>query len=239
MTFVPRSWLPCAGPGEAEASIASAVEDWIGHWLADPPVLVCVPLDETSRNQDIALSVRNKAALGLAACGNRADAANPRDLEVLEAVGTALLEDLQAWLAGLESAEIGPAGKSAFVLRSAGKPWSIRIALSDGQINCLRKRAAGALRKIEPAPLMQALQTETGVLGCHLGRARLTAADISALSPGDLIVLDRGLNDIVPVTVQGNVCAAGSARVARDGGAIGIRMAEAIGLHTRIEEIDG
>jgi hypothetical protein len=115
------------------------------------------------------------------------------------------------------------------VAASSGE-WSLLLAFDEGMLIRLRKAMAGSSRKPDVVPLSTALAGEEIPLGCHLGSATITFADLSALAAGDVLVLDRRLDAPVPLTIDGNLPRTGQAQIGPQAGAIQVTLTEAIDL---------
>lgn len=238
MTHEPQPWLPPAAPGEVESALRDAATVWLARWVVDAPCRDTpdVTSDEGGEHRPAGATATDLATLGAAACANRADPLNPRDREALERVGRAMLNDLVADIAGRAgSTEHGEHGcdaapHAAYVLASSALGWSIGIKISAAQQIALRRRASYPARSMRLGSLQAALKDELVEVGCHLGRASLTAAEVAALGVGDLIVLDRQLRNALPLTVAGSVCARGTACVERTDECFAIRIESELDL---------
>lgn len=225
-------WLPPARQDEIESAIRRAFADWLGAWLAKVPDLACRVDDGSVAVSPIAQGIdatrSDLVALGLAACDGRADAENSLDSRILMAVGIAIVEQARVWLA-----ELGPS-ESGDMMRCEISPrdgtWTVTLALGNGQVNRLRRQAAGVRRTVKLSPIGEAMGSETAVIGCLIGRTQISTAEVAGLAQGDLIVLGSRPADTLAVTVAGNVCAEGSVRIGQREGAINMSIVEPVGL---------
>ncbi len=67
------------------------------------------------------------------------------------------------------------------------------------------------------APRREALQQQKLHLGCKIGQCRVTLADMKALAPGDILILDRGLDDKVDALIADRTFAPACGTLDRDG----------------------
>jgi hypothetical protein len=234
MSAIAVPWLPPPRKGEAEAAIAKVLAPWSAAWFAQAVRLTVVPAAPAPTSPAgwhgdgdarAAAEACDTVALGLTACAGRADPANPADRQVLEAIGAEMLADLAMRL-GEASAGEGARFEHGFAVEPECGGWRMALALGAGALTRARKAAAGSGRRPLVAPLAAALADEDVGLGCHLGEARVTAAEIAALAVGDLLVLDRGLDAPLPLTVAGAVPRTGLARIAAADGTIRVTVAE-------------
>ena len=223
MNAVAMPWLPPPREGEVAGAIAFVIGQWLADWMRSPPRLVVEDVAAPAGGQSgwqVRADRPDLLALGNAACAGQGDADNPLDEHVLCGVGSAMIDDL---LGRVESAGTAP---ECFDVIDHNGQWRIQLALDAAAIVQARRAAAGFSRQLEPVPLATALASEDVVLGCHLGAAHLTMAEVAALSLGDVIVLDRDLHAPVPLTVAGVMPQAGAARIGSDAGQLRVTVTE-------------
>lgn len=250
MSLAVFPWLPTASRADLEAAMRRLVGQWLGDWIIGPaPIDVATPARVEGDAGDwsggsgrwMHATKDDLMTLGLAACGGRADRSNPVDRGMLKHIGEEMRVDLLARLGAEAQAnpdwrQVGGSlehdgtarAKHRYRVAGSADGWSLVIALDDSALVRLRKTAAGSSRTIILAPLAEALAGESVMLGCHLGRAEISAADLSALGPGDVLVLDRLLDGPIPVTVEGKLPRAGKARIGASDGTIEVKLTEAI-----------
>lgn len=239
-------WLPPASQSETERAIARLADSWAERWfIAAPPSRAT---GESGKPRSalrwlgsplcaIGAAPADFVLFGLAVVAGKADAGNPRDAELLRELGEAAATDLAAAFLhtvdpDARSVEVAAASldRAALSYRLSGfAPVSLEIALAPAALVGLRRRLAGRRGGPMLGRFDDALSGEMIRLGCHLGEARLTAGDIACLAKGDLIVLQRGTADRLPLTVEGRRAGAGKATFAdQGGGAIVLRIDEAV-----------
>lgn len=256
MTLTVSPWLPAASRADLDILMRRVINRWLADWIVEA---VRVDIATPAPAPGSADSWRGAhgawlyqrpddvVALGLAACDGRADLINPVDRALLEQVGSEMLEDLVGRLGGNAginaTSRSGPAAsghdgpeREKYRFRVAGSPgdWSLLLAFDDTGLIRLRKAAAGSYRTPDLVPFSVALAGEEVGLGCHLGSAQITAADISALAIGDVLVLDRCLDAPVPLTVDGHRLRTAEARIEAQAGAIQVTVTETIDLMQEI-----
>jgi flagellar motor switch/type III secretory pathway protein FliN len=244
MSGRPTPWLPAAEPGALERDLARLAAGWSDDWLqAPPPITVAAgsPVPDPAQawhgcaGAGLGTPAAAAIALGHAALGHRGDLANARDRQVVEAVGRRAAADLAERLCRIAApaeapGELAGPPDEATVLCLQGGEWSLAAALGSAAAVRLRRRFAG---RREPPPLARlgdALAGEAVTLGCHLGRAELSAGEVATLGAGDLVVLDRRVDDPLPLTVHGTVAARGRAAIEARADTHAIRITETLDL---------
>jgi hypothetical protein len=164
------------------------------------------------------------SALALAACAGRAMPENHQDRAVLEELGNVIVADLAATLSHLYGAD--EAERRRLTLAPADGAWRIELALGGSALARIRREAAGSARVPDVRPFADALAAEPARLGAHLGHARLCAGVVEALVEGDVVVFDRTTLAPVPLTIEGELPEAGSARIAAQAGAVQVTLIE-------------
>jgi len=252
MSLEPLPWLPAASRADLETVMRFVVERWLADWITGPvgfDIVSSAQPDNVSddwrgaRGAWLQGGLADAAALGLAACDGRADSINPVDRDLLERVGDDMLNDFLVRLgAGPGKNAVpergytapgpnGPDGaKHRFRVAASKGEWSLLLALGESVLVRLRKAMAGSSRTPDIIPLSTALAGEEVRLGCHLGSAGITAADLSTLTAGDVLVFDRHIEASVPLTINGNLPRTGRALIGAQAGAIQVTLTEAIDL---------
>lgn len=238
MTGRPRFWLPPAKVGEVEAALSRLAETWLKRWLVDPGAPACSrrpsingkapPIDEGRVIVNADLS-----ALARAACASRAEPGNGRDSAVVDALAQHMLRDFLDQLPRLNDCAFVPAASAAsrltlFRLKDAAQGWTIELQLDELQLVAVRRSAAGSSKRSAPEAVRKAVSSEKATLGCHLGVARLSAAEAASLAQGDLLVLDSKHTDPLAITVAGRRCSAGRARISTDHAAVAVKVEQPI-----------
>lgn len=242
-------WLPPPGAGDVERAIRWALERWFPEWLADAPVFA-VSVRPRAEAPSLAWAGRPGArlalwgdagaALGLAICGGKADTDCAADREVVQALAERCIDDVGQSLAEVVSSQVRPresAADSETIYQATANPggWAIAIGLGKAEIVALRRTASNpkATARITHSRL-SALGPEIVELGCHLGEAELTSRALASLAQGDVVVLDRRAQDLLPITVEGWEAADGRARITATHGAAQMAICERIGLTRKV-----
>lgn len=234
MTTVARTWLPSLSqvPPRLQAGFADAVAGWSAHWFADAPTPMgafrkCRTVSPSGtafdwRGSDDGLSVgcADDAAVQTGArmidvpARDRSDP----DRRLLEQIGTACLDDLRDRVGKVA----GTARADSWRQGVAAPDWTasvgdaVAIGLSDTLVATL---AARTLPSAVPPPLgsgREALAQIAIEVSAAVGRAELTVADLRALEIGDVVVLDRRVEDPVPIAIDRRPIDRGRARVRAD-----------------------
>jgi hypothetical protein len=231
MILEPIPWLPAAQPGEIADILDRAAARWLAEWFADPPRHRTEPVAgdaaaiawSGTAALAVGASALNAAALGNHIADRAGDLANPRDAELLTAVGNAAVLAFATHLHGMSGTEHGiaqnmdaaPFGAgSRYRMICAEGGWSIDMMLDDRTSIALRKHRAGRGDGPELVGLFEALADEDVALGCHLGKAALSAGELDQLAIGDLIVLDRRTDEALALTLHGEAASRGKATLA-------------------------
>lgn len=239
-------WLPPAPAEGLERQIASLAGEWAARWIGGTPSLTIEPAKQPFDPAvawrgcaAIAIGVRAEmlVALAQAALAGHGDIDNSRDREVFADIGRQATNDLAEFIcaiaspgADLEDLPPESLGNPEQSYRILGTDWALELILDSAAQVRLRRHVAGSRGRPALGRLAEALAPETVELGCHLGEASLWAADVAALAPGDLIVLDRRIAEPLPLTVAGNVTAHGKASIEAADGALSVRIADVVDL---------
>ncbi len=239
MTGTALPWLPPPQDGDVERAVAAFLGQWAEAWFVSAGEVRIKPHPGRG-GRDLRWAGAAGAAagipqtafakLGLALAGGGAEVDNPADQAVLERLGGEALADLGTRLAGMAGeAPLAAQDEPAFankVLHAAfgNESWGLHVALGAPAQLALRKIAAGQGPRPVLAKLADALAPEPVRIGCYLGSATISANDLAGLGVGDLIAFDRRLTDELPLTVADRIAGQGSAKVARDGGDLVVKI---------------
>lgn len=108
--------------------------------------------------------------------------------------------------------------------------WHILLALGSRARIAIRRAAAGGGPAPTLATLREAVAPERVAVGCHIGRATLSAGEVAGLAAGDLITFDRRLSDDLPLTVACQIASGGKARIVDEGEGPSVRIIHAAEL---------
>lgn len=224
-----RAWLPTdtTPPPALDAMLSDGVCGWSRRWFAgDGPVLrplVPQPSNRLTWSELDGGVMLGTASTALVETGARmldvpATNRSADDIALLEAVAEPCLADLQATLAALiqapRNAEWRPAGAEPQWSATIGDgPASLAVGLSQARFAMLVRRS---LPPCPPRPLgsaAAALASLPITVGAAVGRISIRVSDLSALTIGDIVVLDQRATDPVPIAVNGNALARGRVRV--------------------------
>lgn len=226
-------WLPAGTdlPASVATALAARIEAWSSRWfVADAPRLhgtlarsSAAPLDglawEASGAVAIGRSAETLAALGALVLDVPVPKA-PGDGEVIERVAHACLDELKTSLAsfaGEEGAWQPVSMAAAFPYRAelvaTSRQLRLRLGLSgDGFARLVRNSLPPVTRPPldRIAPAIAQVQASLGV---RIGASQLTLEEFAALAPGDVVLLDTGLDAALSLTLDGAAATKGSARL--------------------------
>jgi flagellar motor switch/type III secretory pathway protein FliN len=259
MTVACRSWLPdgAIAPASAQRALADMVESWSGEWFAGEPMRVAGPLARIAAARAelrkavwhgcddgvaIGLPPAGTVALGAMVLGVQTAAGqrNDQDLALLEALGKECLDSLKSRL--VQRLALGKSVWHPFEARrsevavhrleivAVARGLTLQLELSPA---CFARFIRDALPDPAPgAPLgagSGALASIPITLSALLGRCGITVAELASLGCGDVLLLDRATEDILPLAVGGVPLARGSCTVveAERGPALSIVQAPA------------
>jgi flagellar motor switch/type III secretory pathway protein FliN len=256
-----RPWLPAnaARDETLTRAIETRASTWAGRWFVKPKP-VSVKMQEVRDRVVLAsdsmcwrhsaggfvssLAPMAHAPIASAMLGVETGAhkLTPDDHRVLRELAQLSLRDLTADIAkliGLTGAvdvtdERQAAASFRYLLQMGGATQLFEILLSEE-----RAVEARALLLEPPArnaaPLYgrdEALTRQRIRLGAMIGRGQLGLGELKRLSPGDVIVLDRGPDDELDLAING-VSAGGACSVLRDGADLRLRIDQIqTGQHT-------
>jgi len=241
-------WLPPAPTGAVERLIAMLADSWAAEWIDAPARCRVSDADPSADGASIWHGAATAAVgmdpaqaleLGQAIVADAGDPENPRDRDILEKLGEAAMAKLAAALVKATEADgaeklCRPDANNTLYRLSGGHGWTAHISLGDLSAVRLRQHGAGRLHRPALGQMSRAFASERVRLGCHLGKAELFAGDLAALTKGDLIVLDRGTADDLPITIDGAAAATGKASVAAEAEGLVVRIRETPSLATGI-----
>lgn len=227
-----RTWLPASAvaDGRSAARVERDVRAWLERWFADaglhdaaitgPGAMpdgaskALVPLLE---GVAIRWSADTAVRWGRAALGHQAKGGLSRpDGEILAKLGTRMREELSTILAG--SLGAAPAA-SGDVPKRGGRVWHlaagrngasplVELWIGEERMTWLRRSLCGPaapppLRAVEIGRAAAECEAEFTV---RLGSARVSVSELRDLAPGDLLVLDRSLDEPVRLEAAAGGC---------------------------------
>ncbi|MBQ1496684.1 MAG: FliM/FliN family flagellar motor switch protein [Sphingomonas sp.] len=243
MTLPFRLWLPdgAATPPAAQRALADMIESWSGEWFAGEPMRVAgalariaAPRGELRKavwhscDEGLAIGLPPAGAMALgamvlgvpAAAGQR----NAHDQALLEALGKDCLDGLKSRL--VQCLALGrPVWHQSEAGRGEGPVHRLEIVTATRgltlQIELSAPVFARFVREALPEPAIgaplgsgrAALADIPVSLSALLGRSRITVAELAGLGCGDVLVLDRATDDILPLAVDGVPLARGRCAV--------------------------
>lgn len=234
-----RSWLPKgADTSAADAALSERVVQWSQHWFADAPpssALAIVSVgDRGVRGADWqhcdsrvwtgigdgGLFALGALAMGLPGSpGDRTHA----DVALFEKLGAECLRDLHRRLAELLAAPAGigwssgaPAADTR-AYRSAIGPLTLAIALTPASLAQLVRARLPVPAAAPLASARDALAPCSLALSAMLGRCDITLADVEALAPGDVVVLDAALGAPLPLAIEHRAVPRGTCTISQQG----------------------
>lgn len=244
-------WLPPPSDGDLIRCLRQIMGQVLPHWLPQSRSLDIAPGRLAGRGirfagdfGSLAIAEHDLPALGQAACNGEGDVVNPADRRILGNLGRQVaqgLVDLLDEQLGLQptdsDANESDAQSASLIyhrLRRQGEDWTLSLAMRPDAVVRLRRQVAGTARALAaPVSLLEALGEVPVDLGCHLGHAGLVAGDIATLSSGDLIVLDGLVAKSAPLTINGDLVQAGTARVARKGDTLSVTVTQSVRIERK------
>ncbi len=248
-----QTWLPATvtGPGRVESVLAEVATAWSGKWFADVPaecaersLATVADWDFRWRVSDrgIAFGTGNEGEAGLAAlmldaCGELGQP-TARDTRVIEQLASACLEDLGGRLARIfdlggdlrwriqSGAGATLARPRLFEISAEVVSSLVFILVEPGLIATLVKATLGRTPPLTSLqPIDAALERQPVRIAGLLGQCELTLADLSGLVEGDVLVLDRRLDEPLDLTVNG-VVKPGRCSVEQTGDGLALKILE-------------
>lgn len=221
----PRAWLPshCLTSRKAAEPFERAVDAWSEKWFATGGwrVLGCWDApgqpdggDWTVLRDTDSFAIKGRAkavqTLALALLGQvEQPRYTPHDLRLMRRLGSTALDDLQA---SIEQLLRRPARSES----ASGASGDERLSLLIGQvgqaqlmIECVREDVVRIVRRgfssLLPAGGLadrkRAADDEALAIAAHLGTARISVDEFARLEVGDIIVLDRAMDDFAILTI--------------------------------------
>lgn len=233
--------------------VQAVAAEWATRWIPLPklhtdqaqdgeqPVLKAG--DDTHFSSDgrlrLSASLACRLHLGMAMLGVAVDRNQvaSKDQALLEQLAGEALDDLAAILASdlagsqPRAASVGSGDGRLqddhsvcfrIVLAEAGP--AIDLALADELAIAARKNEAQPSRAPKPANWRAAVGTTPVRVGARVGDVSLSLSEISSLEIGDLLVLDRPVDDGVELTVNNEVLPDSSCQIEQDGARVGLRF---------------
>ena len=247
-----------ASPDKAQAALTRMVAQWASHWFAgieEPRTGSFGRADEASRDlRNIAWHrCEEGAAVGIGAGGTTALGARAMgvasgigdrtaaDLALLRQLGEDCLQDLRKRVRTLldlassvqwRETPQAPAPDDMVVRSELGfrdDAVQLVITMSSWQL-------ARLIRSCLPtAPELPALATAQAALAgaelhlsAMLGGCELTLAEVEALAPGDVLVLDHLVDQEIPLAIEYCVVGRGTCAVAGTGEHLGLQLTQAL-----------
>lgn len=246
-----RSWLPADTPAPklVLGALADMADAWSREWFAGEGMRAAGALTRVEARGElrktawhahdagvaIGVSATGVAGIGAQVLGVAAGDRPAADAALLESVGGECLDDLKKRVAAL--------------LRLPEKGWMAADSQRTGAVH--RLDIAGPARnpvltlelsndvfvalvkaKLPPAPASaplgkpaQALAALPVSLSALLGRSAITIAELSGLAEGDVLILDRALDAVLPLAIGGTPAPRGACTVSEDGSALKITQA--------------
>ncbi len=246
---VVTAWLPPAANGAFEIAIAKLTERWTQDWFSGSgQVIVNAALARSTRSTSwsafdsvtIGMGRNGFAVLGSAICNGIGEPENRRDRRILEELGTAACQDLaQVFGATPDAALIGKSDGveldrlARFTVACAQGKWTLVLALGAETLIFARQHAAQSGMPPTLGSLAAGLANEDCPIVAHLGRATISTGELAAISKGDVIQFDRGIQAPVPLVIAGRNPAHGSARVVMAGRDMCLTMTDPISIEAR------
>lgn len=249
---------PGADTGKAEAAFAKLLADWSGHWFAesrDARARGLARMEEAGRElrtitwhrcdagAAIGVGAGGAIALGARAMDVAAGIGDrtPADLLLLRQLGDACFQDLRQRVPGLlglpgdtqwaESAQV-PASEDVVYraeLRGRGDPVPVAIAVTPSRLARLIKSRLPAPPALAALASPEAALAGTKLgLSAMLGACEVTLAEVEALAPGDVLVLDRHIDQALPLAIEYLPASRGACTVAQSGDRLTFQLTQAL-----------
>jgi len=249
-----HAWLPedACVPTGAQRSLADQIEGWARDWFPGAPRCEVgnfariaapgpVPRKETwhgCEGVSIGLSPTGQAGLGALVLDlSSAGARSQNDLALLEALGAECLDGLKLRLAQLfglgkpvwrkgDPAQAGAVHRLEIVL--GARAVTLQLDLSAHRFS--RFVLAALPEPARREPLAEGADALAGIplsLSALLGRCSLTLAELSGLAPGDVLVLDGGIQNSVPLALAGLPLTRGRCTIVEAEGLPALKIAQA------------
>jgi flagellar motor switch/type III secretory pathway protein FliN len=247
-----------ASPDKAEAALTRMLTLWSDHWFAggeEPRTGRFGRVDEVGRDlrniawhrcdtgAAVGIGAGCTVALGARAMGVASDIGDrtAADLALLRQLGEECLQDLRKRVRTLLDLESGvqwretpqgPALDDRVVrseLGSRGDAVQLAITMTSWQLARLIRSCLPAAPQLPPLATAQAALAGTELcLSAMLGGCELTLAEIEALAPGDVLVLDHEVGQALPLAIEYRVAGRGTCTVAGTGENLGLQLTQAL-----------
>jgi hypothetical protein len=219
------SWLPAMAieRGVATLPFASVIKDWSSTWFADGQVVLVAQESGAPLLFDVAsgdaweipkglalMSVPNMqmALAGLLYGTPDEEALTREDRLVLEACGETCLTDLRnrltaalrlpgdaAWRPRTEPAAIAASARAWQVETMAGRCIARLVATEALIVDWVKSRLPPTTSRAPLASLPAALSSQKVTVSARVGGCRLATRDLGDLEIGDVVLLDKTVND--------------------------------------------
>ena len=227
-----RAWLPepALDPAVVEPMLAAAVESWSRKWFARRPVRRLGPLRRGPAGREtFAAEIWHRLEDGLSlAVGRRLEIAgamldhavvertlSPADRAVLDGLAAGCIDDLRqrlcdllrlppdaAWQSRETPPAIEPDAWSCLLGQDDGEPL-VRLVLShDLFVGLVKLSARTPAPPLRLRPVAEGLAAQPVAVSAFLGGCQLPLAEIAALVPGDVLVLDRDLDEALELALD-------------------------------------
>lgn len=251
MSALVREWLPldAIGGGRVRALLDDAVAGWSSRWFARRQASAAG--FETCAGAPAPAAWRQRGS-GLAFCAGAAETTRLADLalgadiarlvlsevdrDIVDRFTERLALDLVATVerafgldeGGEESAAADPfAGQGGLLCHAADgqdRPL-VRLALPRALLAPVCKAALAPARAgAAMSPLIRAAGGSAIEIGARLGRAALPLGDFAALAPGDVLILDRQVEDGAEMVLSPSAMAFGRGAIATAAGGRGLSL---------------
>lgn len=244
MTQDVKEWLPkdAFTDDAVKAILAAPLEQWSGAWFLHRTVAISRIRMGQGRTVNASASRQFQGALAVAELPETAkrqllDAAlefslaeqilSEDDGRVLDLFAAKIAEDLIARLDAAFSGEKANARgpRVSFAVSLSGADL-FEISIPQHVLVPVLKSRLSAPRKSTQAPRsrMKAFGPTALTVNGLLGRAELAVEDLRGLAPGDVLVLDRALNETVELRLDGSNRNIGRGRLDRAGDRVSIQF---------------
>ena len=246
-----------AVPALAQGALADMADGWSSAWFSGEPLRALGVLTRVANAHSelrkatwhhcegglaIAIPSSGAAALGVAvlAMTVTGSARPAADLALLEHVGGACLDDLKrraAALFGIEKSAVwreeqgATQGYPVYRIDIADSIRSVVLTLELSEACFTRFVKA----KLPPAPAPRKFGASAAALGSLpatlsvvLGRCGLTVAELSSLAEGDVLVLDRARDAVMPLAIEGVPTRRGTCTLFESDDRIALKITEAL-----------
>ena len=241
MTLPVRDWLPTEAFSESavKTALCGPVERWSKRWFAKGAVAVAAvhPAEIAEPSSQSRIAAGTLAEAELTGRGKRVLLEAALDVElagqtlsegdhaVLEAFAGAALQDLVSILDETFRAAADGNGPRLRISLSLGGGDLLAVTLPRHVlVPALRARLAAARGNRDvPRSRLGALASTKVTAEAVLGQAELSFADLSNLGVGDVVILDRPLQEPVDLRLSGGQ-RIGRGRLSRNGGRVAIQL---------------